>query len=59
MVLNSSSQSVALDMGDMGKLTMSDYNMAGIGTIQDMVPNGGEQPWDDYTVQLTVHLNKV
>ena len=23
------------------------YNTAGIGTIQDMVPNGGEQPWDD------------
>jgi len=45
----SSSQSVALDMGDMGKITMSDYNMAGIGMIQDMVPNGGEQPWDDNT----------
>ena len=44
---NSSSQSVALDMGDMGKLTMSNYNMAGIGMIQDKVPNGGEQPWDD------------
>ena len=34
-------------MGDMGTVTMSNYNMAGIGTIQDMVPNGGEQPWDD------------
>jgi outer membrane protein OmpU len=45
----SSSQSVALDMGDMGKITMSDYNMAGIGMIQDKVPNGGEQPWDDNT----------
>ena len=33
----SSSQSVALDMGDMGKLTMSNYNMAGIGMIQDTV----------------------
>ena len=44
---NASSQSVALDMGDMGKLTMSNYNMAGIGMIQDKVPNGGEQPWDD------------
>ena len=44
---NASSQSVALDMGDMGTLTMSNYNMAGIGTIQDKVPNGGEQPWDD------------
>ena len=43
----SSSQSVALDMGDMGKVTMSNYNMAGIGMIQDKVPNGGEQPWDD------------
>ncbi|MBL6858116.1 MAG: porin [Pelagibacteraceae bacterium] len=45
----SSSQSVALDMGDAGKITMSDYNMAGIGMIQDKVPNGGEQPWDDNT----------
>jgi outer membrane protein OmpU len=44
---NASSQSVALDMGDMGKLTMSNYNMAGIGMVQDKVPNGGEQPWDD------------
>ena len=44
---NASSQSVALDMGDMGTLTMSNYNMAGIGMIQDKVPNGGEQPWDD------------
>ena len=44
---NSSSQSVALDMGDAGTLTMSNYNMAGIGMIQDKVPNGGEQPWDD------------
>ena len=43
----SSSQSVALDMGDMGTITMSNYNMAGIGMIQDKVPNGGEQPWDD------------
>jgi len=49
----SSSQSVALDMGDMGKLTMSNYNMAGIGTIQDKVPNGGEQPWDDLGVHGT------
>ena len=44
---NSYSQSVALDMGDMGTVTMSNYNMAGIGMIQDKVPNGGEQPWDD------------
>jgi outer membrane protein OmpU len=44
---NSSSQGVQLDMGDMGTLSMTNYNVAGIGTIQDMVPNGGEQPWDD------------
>ena len=44
---NSSSQGVTLDMGDMGTLSMTNYNVAGIGTIQDMVPNGGEQPWDD------------
>jgi len=50
---NSSSQSVALDMGDMGTVYMSNYNMAGIGTIQDMVPNGGEQPWDDLGVHGT------
>ena len=49
----SSSQSVALDMGDMGKVTMSNYNMAGIGMIQDKVPNGGEQPWDDIGVHGT------
>ena len=41
------SQGVTLDMGDMGSLAMTDYNFGGIGTIQDMVPNGGEQPWDD------------
>jgi outer membrane protein OmpU len=44
---NSSSQGVTLDMGDMGTLSMTNYNVAGIGTIQDKVPNGGEQPWDD------------
>ena len=44
---NASSQSVTLDMGDMGKLYMSNYNLAGIGMVQDKVPNGGEQPWDD------------
>jgi outer membrane protein OmpU len=44
---NSSSQSVSVDMGDAGKIMMSNYNMAGIGMIQDKVPNGGEQPWDD------------
>ena len=46
---NASSQSVALDMGDMGTVSMSNYNMAGIGMVQDKVPNGGEQPWDDNT----------
>ena len=41
------SQSVALDMGDMGTVSVASLNMAGIGTIQDKVPNAGEQPWDD------------
>jgi len=42
------SQGVTLDMGDMGKLSLMDgADEAGIGTISDMVPNGGEQPWDD------------
>ena len=41
------SQGVTVDMGDMGKVSMASANLAGIGTIQDMVPNGGEQPWDD------------
>jgi outer membrane protein OmpU len=41
------SQGVTLDMGDMGTVALTNYNVAGIGTIQDMVPNGGEQPWDD------------
>ena len=41
------SQSVSLDMGDMGTLSVASLNMAGIGSIQDMVPNAGEQPWDD------------
>ena len=44
------SQSVTLDMGDMGTLSLASMNLAGIGTIQDMVPNGGEQPWDDIGV---------
>ena len=43
----SSSQSVSVDMGDAGKVMMSNYNMAGIGKVLDKVPNGGEQPWDD------------
>ena len=41
------SQSVKVDMGDMGTVSLASLNAAGIGTIQDMVPNGGEQPWDD------------
>ena len=41
------SQAVTLDMGDMGAVSIASANLAGIGTIQDMVPNGGEQPWDD------------
>ena len=41
------SQGVTLDMNDMGTVALTNYNVAGIGTIQDMVPNGGEQPWDD------------
>ena len=44
---NVSSQSVILDLGDMGILSMANYDVAGIGTIADKVPNGGEQPWDD------------
>ena len=45
------SQNVSLDMGDMGVLSLSDgTNMAGIATIQDKVPNGGEQAWDDIGV---------
>ena len=41
------SSNAKLDMGDMGVLGMGDHNHAGIGTISDVVPNGGEQPWDD------------
>ena len=42
------SEHVSLDMGDMGTLSMANgMNPAGIGSIQDMVPNAGEQPWDD------------
>jgi outer membrane protein OmpU len=47
---NITSQSVKVDMGDMGTLSVASLNAAGIGTIQDMVPNGGEQPWDDIGV---------
>ena len=41
------SSNMKLDMGDMGTVGMGDHNFAGIGTISDIVPNGGEQPWDD------------
>jgi outer membrane protein OmpU len=41
------SSNMKLDMGDMGVLGMGDHNHAGIGTISDIVPNGGEEPWDD------------
>ena len=44
---NSSTQNVSVDMGDMGKISLSTNDMHGIGTIADKVPNGGEQPWDD------------
>jgi outer membrane protein OmpU len=40
---------VTLDMGDMGSLYMDQGNAGrqGITTIQDKVPNAGEQVWDD------------
>jgi outer membrane protein OmpU len=40
---------VTLDMGDMGALYMDQGNAGrqGITTIQDKVPNAGEQVWDD------------
>ena len=40
---------VTLDMGDMGTLYMDSGNAGrqGITTIQDKVPNAGEQVWDD------------
>ena len=49
------SQSVTLDMGDMGTVSMASMNLAGIGTIQDMVPNGGEEPWDDLATGAGAH----
>ena len=49
------SQSVAVDMGDAGTVSLASLNMAGIGTIQDMVPNGGEQPWDDLELTASTH----
>ena len=41
------SSNMKVDMGDMGTMGMGDHNFAGIGTISDIVPNGGEEPWDD------------
>ena len=40
---------ITLDMGDMGSLYMDQGNAGrqGITTIQDKVPNAGEQVWDD------------
>ena len=49
------SQGVTLDMGDMGSVAITNYNFGGIGTIQDMVPNGGEQPWDDLATGVGAH----
>jgi outer membrane protein OmpU len=41
------SNNVVVDMGDAGVVSMATHNKAGIGTISDKVPNGGEEPWDD------------
>jgi len=42
------SSNVIVDMGDMGQLSIADHGgVAGIDSVQDIVPNGGEQPWDD------------
>jgi outer membrane protein OmpU len=41
------SNNVVVDMGDAGVMSMASHNKAGIGTISDKVPNGGEEPWDD------------
>jgi len=42
------SSNVVVDMGDMGTLSIADHGgVAGIDSVQDIVPNGGEQPWDD------------
>ena len=46
---------VTLDMGDMGSLYMDQGNAGrqGITTIQDKVPNAGEQVWDDTSGSTT------
>ena len=48
---------VTLDMGDMGSLYMDQGNAGrqGITTIQDKVPNAGEQVWDDTGAGATDH----
>jgi outer membrane protein OmpU len=48
---------VTLDMGDMGSLYMDEGNAGrqGITTIQDKVPNAGEQVWDDTGSGATAH----
>jgi outer membrane protein OmpU len=48
---------VTLDMGDMGSLYMDQGNAGrqGITTIQDKVPNAGEQVWDDTGSGATAH----
>ena len=39
---------VTMDMGDMGTLSMNRHaHLTGISSIQDKVPNAGEQVWDD------------
>jgi outer membrane protein OmpU len=42
-------------MGDMGTLTLATNDAAGIGSIADKVPNGGEQPWDDLATAAGAH----
>ena len=45
---NLTSAITTLDMGDMGVLTMDNHaHKAGISSIQDKVPNAGEQAWDE------------
>jgi outer membrane protein OmpU len=41
------SGNVKVDMGDMGIVSMASHSFAGISTIADKTPNGGEEAWDD------------
>jgi outer membrane protein OmpU len=41
------SANVKVDMGDMGIISMASHSFAGISTIADKTPNGGEESWDD------------